>query len=138
MIRRLVCCLPAAILLFASPLAAQSESSDSLDLGRKYTQWFLDGHADSLWSAMDEPMRGRVGGLESIENMMDMVIDQVGEEAEVVSESVSVTDEGLIEYRRLSEFDMADERIVFIWRINPDGTLGGAGIRPESQAPPAN
>lgn len=135
MIRRLLICLPAAVLLLVSPLAAQS--SDSLSLGRKFTQWFIDGHADSLWNAMDDGMRGRVGSIESIEGMMDRVIERIGEETEVVSETVSATSDGLLEYRRLSEFDSAPERIVWIWRTTGDGTLTRAAIRPESEAPPA-
>ena len=135
---RIACGLTAITLLLAAPLAAQSESPDSLALGRKYTAWFFDGHSDSLWNAMGEATQGRLGGMEGIENMMDQVIDQIGEEVEVVSESAKVIDDGVLEYRRLAEFETAPERIVWIWRTNEEGQIVGAGIRPESQAPPAH
>ena len=135
---RIACGRTAGTLLFAAPLAAQSESPDSLALGRKFTGWFLDGYADSLWNLMGEIDRGRVGGAENIENMMDQIIDQIGDEAEVVSESAKFRDDGVLEYRRLSEYDVAPEPIVWIWRTNNEGQIVGMGIRPESQAPPAN
>jgi hypothetical protein len=135
---RIACGLTAVSLLFAAPLAAQSESQDSLALGRKFTGWFLDGYSDSLWNVMGEGFRERVGGIESIENMMDQIIDQIGDEAEVVSESAQLREDGVLEYRRLSEYDLGPEPIVWIWRINDEGEIVGASIRPESQAPPAN
>ena len=135
---RIACGLTAVTLLFAAPLAAQSESADSLELGRKYTGWFLDGESDSLWNVMGEGFRERVGGIEGIENMMDRVIDQVGDETDIVSETARLRDDGVLEYRRVSEFDLAPEPIVWIWRTNDEGQIVGAGIRPESQAPPAD
>jgi len=133
---RIACGLTAVTLLFAAPLAAQSESPDSLELGRKFTGWFFDGDSDSLWNAMGESMQGRLGSVESIQDMMDQVYDQIGEEAEVVSESAKLRDDGVVEYRRTAEFDGATERVVWIWRISAEGKLVGASIRPESQAPP--
>ncbi len=135
---RIACGLTAVTLLFAAPLAAQSESPDSLALGRKFTGWFFDGYADSLWNVMGEGTRGRLGGVEHIENMMDQMIERIGDEAEVVSESAQFRDDGVLEYRRLSEFDLAPESIVWIWRTNDEGQIVGMGIRPESQAPPAH
>jgi len=79
-----------------------------------------------------------MGGIEHIESMMDQIIDQIGYEAEVVSESAQVRDDGVLEYRRLSEYDLAPEPIVLIWRINDEGKIVGVSVRPESQAPPAN
>ncbi len=135
---RIACGLTAVTLLFAAPLAAKSESPDSLALGRKFTGWFFDGYADSLWNVMGEGTRGRLGGVGHIENMMDQMIDRIGDEAEVVSESAKLRDDGVLEYRRLSEYDLAPELIVWIWRINEEGQIVGMGIRPESQAPPAH
>ncbi|TDJ55878.1 MAG: hypothetical protein E2O47_03410 [Gemmatimonadetes bacterium] len=135
---RIACGLTAVTLLFAAPLAAQSESPDSLALGRKFTGWFVDGYADSLWNVMGEGTRGRIGSIENIESMMDQIIDQIGDEAEVVSESAKFGDDGVLEYRRLSEYDLAPEPIVWIWRINDEGKIVGVRILPESQAPPAN
>ncbi len=135
---RIACGLTAVTLLFAVPLAAQSESQDSLALGRKFTGWFFDGYADSLWNVMGEATRGRVGGVGHIENMMDQLLNQIGDEAEVVSESAKLRDDGVLEYRRLSEYDVAPEPIVWIWRTNDEGQIVGMSVRPESQAPPAN
>ena len=55
-----------------------------------------------------------------------------------MSESAKVIGDGVLEYRRLAEFETAPERIVWIWRTNEEGQIVGAGIRPESQAPPAH
>jgi len=59
-----------AFALFAAPLVAQTETPDSLALGRKFTSWMVDGHADSLWNAMDEATRRRIGNFETIETMV--------------------------------------------------------------------
>jgi hypothetical protein len=134
---RIVCGLTSVCLLFATPLVAQSESSDSLALGRQLTTWFFEGQSDSLWAAMGETFRERIGDVESIENMMDQIYNQAGDEVEVVSESASLNAEGVLEYRRVSEFDAADQNIVWIWRTDDTGKIVGASIRPESQAPPA-
>lgn len=132
---RILCGLTAITLLMAAPIAAQS-SPDSLALGRKYTGWFLDGASDSLWAVMDSAMQGRVGSIDNIENMMDQIGEQIGSEIDVVSETATMGDDGVLEYRRLSEWDMAPELVVMMWRINADGMLVGARIRPESQATP--
>jgi hypothetical protein len=132
---RFACGLAAVALLFAAPLAAQ-ESADSLELGRKYTGWFLDGHADSLWSVMIEEFQGEVGNVQAIEDMMDRIYDRIGEESEVVTETAKRREDGLMEYRRTSEFESAPERVVFIWRTDAQDKIVGASIRPASQAPP--
>jgi hypothetical protein len=134
---RFVCGLTSVCLLFAAPLAAQSEAPDSLARGRQLTTWFVEGQSDSLWAAMGETFRQRVGDIESIENMMDQIYNQAGDEVEVVSETAHLRDDGVLEYRRVSEFDASDENIVWIWRTNDVGEIVGAGIRPESPAPPA-
>jgi len=112
---RIACGLTAVTLLFAAPLAAQSESPDSLALGRKFTGWFFDGHSDSLWNVMGEATRGRVGGIENIENMMDQVLDQIGEEVEVVSESAKARDDSV----RLSAW-VSDPRVRHHRKIESD------------------
>lgn len=134
---RIVCGLASVCLLFAAPLAAQSESPDSLVLGRQFTTWFNAGQSDSLWAAMGDTFRQRVGDIEDIENMMDQIYNRAGDEVEVVSESAHLREDGVLEYRRVSVFDAADENIVWIWRTNDIGKIVGAGIRPESMAPPA-
>ena len=134
---RFACGLAAVALLFSAPLAAQ-ESADSLELGRKYTGWFLEGHADSLWSVMIEEFQGEVGNVEAIAAMIDRIYDRIGEESEVVTETAEHREDGTLEYRRLSEFETAPTRVVFIWRTDDQDKIVAASIRPESQAPPAN
>ena len=86
---------------------------------------------------MGESFQQRVGNIEGIEGMMDQVINQVGDEVDVVSETAHLREDGVLEYRRVSEFDASDENIVWIWRTDDTGQIVGAGIRPESQVPPA-
>ena len=54
MTSHIACAVFAVASLFAVPLAAQSESPDSLALDRKFTGWFLDGYSDSLWNMIGE------------------------------------------------------------------------------------
>ena len=106
--------LTAVTLLFAAPLGAQTETPDSLALGRKFTSWMVDGHADSLWNAMDEATRRRIGNFETIETMVDHMYDEIGEETAVVSETARLLDDGVWEYRRVSEYDAAPEAEKYI------------------------
>jgi hypothetical protein len=130
--------LTAVTLLFAAPLVAQTEIPDSLALGRKFTGWMVDGHADSLWNTMDEATRRRIGSLEIIGNMVDHMYEEIGEETAVVSETARLLDDGVWEYRRVSEFDAAPERMVWTWRSGKEGQIVGVSIRDESEPPPAN
>jgi hypothetical protein len=136
--RRFACGLAAVTLLAAAPLVAQTETPDSLALGRKFTGWMVDGHADSLWNAMDEATRRRIGNFETIEQMVDHMYEEIGEETAVVSETARLLDDGVWEYRRVSEFDGAAERMVWTWRSGTEGQIVGVSIRDESEPAPAN
>ena len=73
-------------LVFALPLAAQEARlpADSMEIGQKYTKWFLAYEADSLWSHMTPEMQERNGGIEHLVDMMDQVALQVGTDLGVV------------------------------------------------------
>jgi hypothetical protein len=107
-------------LVFAMPLSGQEAGlpADSMEIGLKYTKWFLAYEADSLWSHMTPEMRERNGGIDHLVDMMDQVALQVGTEVEVLEERY-VTRNGKRQF----------------WHT---GRLSGAGINPASQAPPVD
>lgn len=134
--RRSIIALAALSAAVAGRAQAQANDDMVLERGRQLTMWFYDGEADSLWAAMTESFRERVGTAESVRDMMAMVATQAGMETEVVSENVYQHESGAHEYRRIGTFDASTENIVVLWRVDDDGMIVSAGIRPESMAPP--
>lgn len=123
-------------LVFALPLAAQEARlpADSMEIGQKYTKWFLAYEADSLWSHMTPEMQERNGGVDHLVDMMDQVALQVGTEMEVLEERY-VTRNGKPQFWHTGRFSEMPEPIQIRWVIEPDGRISGAGINPASQAP---
>lgn len=123
-------------LVFALPLAAQEARlpADSMEIGQKYTKWFLAYEADSLWSHMTPEMQERNGGVDHLVDMMDQVALQVGTEVEVLEERY-VTRNGKPQFWHTGRFSEMPEPIQIRWVIEPDGRISGAGINPASQAP---
>ena len=126
-------------LAVALPLSAQEARlpADSMEIGQKYTKWFLAYEADSLWSHMTPEMQERNGGIEHLVDMMDQVALQVGTEVEVLEERY-VTRNGKAQFWHTGLFSELAEPIQIRWVIEPDGKISGAGINPASQAPPVD
>jgi len=134
--RRSIMALAALCAVMAGRVQAQDSDDMVLERGRQLTTWFYDGEADSLWAAMTDSFRERVGTAESLRDMMAMVATQAGMETDVVSENVYQHQSGAHEYRRIAAFDASTENIVVLWRVDDDGMIVSAGMRPESMAPP--
>ena len=113
--------------------AAPHLPPDSMELGRKYIEWWFDGQVDSLRSVMTAEVQERMTE-DVLLARMDMVEEQIGFPTEVVEEKY-VMRNGMPQYWYTAEFDTAPEPFMIRWVITPDGKIDGMGLNPASMAP---
>ena len=128
------CSLAAAA---ASAHAQTALPADSLELARKYTQWFYTGRADSLVAHHDEASRKMLGAGERLQTMLLELTARAGTETEVLEEKF-VTRNGRRQYWRTAKFSQFAEPVLLRWVLTPRGELAGIGLGPKSQAPPVD
>lgn len=119
----------------AEPLADMP--ADSMAIGDEYVSWFLDYDAESLREKFNDRMKERTGSVGDMIDMMGQFFDQVGVQEEVVSQRYWIRD-GSRQFWHTAKFSEVDENIVIRFVIEPDGTITGIGINPESQNPPVD
>lgn len=107
---------------------------DSMEIGRKYVDWFLNMQVDSLYAVMTPEMQERRSKEEIFEGMTQIFM-RAGEAGDMVSEKY-VMREGMPQYWYTGEFSEAPEPVQIRFVIMPDGRISGIGINLESQAPP--
>ena len=125
----------AALILSGASLEAQQRlPADSMELARKYTQWFYTGMADSLLAHMDSANRPDMT-VARIEQAMSNVAARAGNEVSVIEEKF-ITRNGNRQYWRTAKMDILEEPFLLRWVMTPKGEIGGVGMGPLSQAPP--
>ena len=124
--------LPVLALLQAAPAP---QRPDSLALARQYTVWFYTGEVDSLIkhhpadAQRDTTLRRRITA------RMEELAVRAGTETAVIEEKF-VKRNGATQYWRSAKFTDFAEPLLLRWVMHPDGTIGGMGMGPLSQAPP--
>lgn len=125
--------LPVLALFQAAPAAPRHP--DSLALARQYTVWFYTGEVDSLIAHYSTESRRDTTLRHDITAQMEQLALRAGTETAVIEEKF-VKRNGRTQYWRTAKFTDFGEPILLRWVINPDGTIGGMGLGPRSQAPP--
>jgi len=121
------------LLLQTPPQAPQRR--DTLALARQYTVWLYTGQVDSLFAhhpadaQRDTTLRSRIRG------SVEQLALRAGTETAVIEEKF-VKRNGRTQYWRTAKFSDFAEPLLVRWVLNPDGTIGGIGMGPLSQAPP--
>jgi hypothetical protein len=129
----------ALVALLVAPAAALAQDAtphlppDSMELGRKYIEWWFGAEVDSLRSVMTEEMQERWSEELTLERM-DMVAEQIGFPTKVVEEKYMMRN-GMPQYWYTAEFDTAPEAFMVRWVITPEGKIDGIGLNPASMAP---
>lgn len=127
-----VVCLLAA----ASPLRAQiAAPMDSLELGRKATDWFYLGQTDSLWSHVADTTdwESQADFATRTKGMLQDLVERAGFEDSLISEEF-VKRHGQTQYWRTARFQSIDEPVMLRWVI-VGGRIGGIGMNLASDAP---
>ena len=127
--------LVSTLVLSAHALPAQQRlPADSMELGRKFTQWLYTSQADSLlayWLQDDErPMTSA-----DIERAGLQIASRAGNEVSVIEEKF-ITRNGARQYWRTAKMDILQEPFLLRWVITAEGKIAGIGMGPASQAPP--
>lgn len=123
-----------ALLLQAQPPAPQKP--DSLALARQYTVWLYTGQVDSLFAHHPADAQKDTTLRQRIRASVDQLALRAGTETRVIEEKF-VKRNGRTQYWRTATFsDFPAEPLLVRWVLNPDGTIGGIGMGPLSQAPP--
>lgn len=120
--------------LLQAPTTAP-QKPDSLALARQYTVWFYTGQADSLIAHYAASARADTSLRRQLTSRMEMVAVRAGTEMAVIEEKF-VKRNGATQYWRTAKFSDMSEPFLLRWVMNPDGTIGGIGLGPLSQAPP--
>lgn len=129
---------PGAVAQDADPAVSDGPHlpADSMEIGRKYVDWFLIMEVDSLFAHMTEEMQARRTKEEMFDGMSQMFA-QAGLPGDMVSEKY-VMRNGMPQYWYTTEFENMPEPIQIRFVIEPDGQISGIGMNPESQAPPTD
>lgn len=129
--------------LLVGPVRAQEAAgaprlpADSMELGATYIDWILDYRADSLWAHFSPDMRENFGSTGDFLDGMAEILGGIGGQQHVVSDRYWMRN-GKPQYWHTAKFDKVDEPVVFRIVIEPDGTISGLGVNPESQNPPVD
>ena len=128
-----------AALILAAPVAAQSAPvtrDDSLAVGRKIVTWVYESATDSLWNRFGPQLRQALGSRDGLQNQLDQMMIQLGNETGVVSETLAAKDGNLL-YTREANFEMMTND-TGVWRLEiaPDGTIVAGGLQPKSRIQP--
>ena len=128
---------PAVVcLLAAAPLSAQiAAPMDSLELGRKATDWFYLGQTDSLWNHVSDTTdwNSRSDFATRTKGMLQDLVERAGFEDSLISEEF-VKRHGQTQYWRTARFQSIDEPVMLRWVI-VGGRIGGIGMNLASDAP---
>lgn len=120
-----------------APLSAQNPAPmDSLELGRKASEWFYSGNLDSLWAhqrdTTDWESRSKFD--EEWKDRLYELTQRAGFEEEVLDEEF-VKRNGQTQYWRTARFNlMISEPLMIRWVII-DGSLAGFGLNLASNPP---
>jgi hypothetical protein len=109
---------------------------DSMEIGRRYSQWLINGVADSLLAHFDSAGKTRAAEARAaIDRTTIQIAAQAGTESKVLEEKY-ITRGGRRQYWRTSEFSNMTEPLLIRFVISEKGEIMGSGVGPKSQAPP--
>ena len=108
-----------------------------MELGATYVDWMLDYRADSLWARFDDGMRENSGSAGDLKDRLGGLFQQIGDQRRMISQRYWMRN-GKPQFWHTAEFSGVPEPVVIRLVIEPDGTISGMGINPQSQNPPVD
>lgn len=120
------------IAALATIVLAQPAEEDSLERGRELTAAFYAGEMEPIAAAFVAEMTDAVGGEDGLLAFRDQLLQQYGEEVEVLEEHVEVLGD-LMVYTRVARFSNYGGPMIVQWALQPDGKIGGFNV--QAQAP---
>lgn len=129
-----------AILFFGLVSSSQAQAvlpPDSMEIGRKYVDWFLEGKVDSLWAYTTERFQNQAGSPDAYEERSEMIAIRAGVREEVVEDKY-VRRNGMPQFWHTANFSNMPEPLVIRMIITSGGKIDGMGMNPQSQNPPTD
>ena len=125
-----------AVAAGAVPAAAQQADSAGIARGRQYTQWVLEGRADTLWALFTPQMRTAIPSVQAMTAMQQQIQGQLGAETEVLTERMMNPSPapGLDVYVRTSRFAGAPVVLQLVLATDSAGMIHGLTLRPQQAA----
>jgi hypothetical protein len=126
----------AIALATAAPLSAQiAPPMDSLELGRKASEWFFHGTTDSIWAHVADTTawKSKAAFVDGLKANLSQLVGVAGFEQTVLKEEF-VKRHGQTQYWRTGQYTNLDDPIMIRWVI-VGGRINGFGMNPASQAP---
>jgi hypothetical protein len=120
----------------AAPLSAQiAPPMDSLELGRKASEWFFHGATDSIWAHVADTTawKSKAAFVDGLKANLSQLVGVAGFEQTVLKEEF-VKRHGQTQYWRTGQYTNLDDPIMIRWVI-VGGRINGFGMNPASQAP---
>ncbi|HET7603770.1 MAG TPA: hypothetical protein VFK36_12180 [Gemmatimonadales bacterium] len=126
----------AVTLLAAVPLSAQiAPPMDSLELGRKASDWFFHGQSDSLWAHVADTTawKSKAEFADELKSSLAQLVSRAGFEVKLLKEEF-VKRHGQTQYWRTGQYTTFDDPVMIRWVI-VGGRIAGFGMNPADQAP---
>jgi len=129
-----------ALLLFVVVAASAAVGArgvaapDPLTLGRQYAAWFHAGETDRIWQHFSPEMKKIAGSAEGLKTFRDTMIQQVGNETNVLEEHVQTTGSGAMLYERIASFSAAPSPWLMKCAVGSDGAVTGFFFGPAALA----
>ncbi len=137
---RATCAALTLALLASDPARADAQQrlpSDSLAIARRWSGWFLTGHADSLAATATPDFLADMGGVDGLRDAQGMVAQRAGLAMRVIEERF-VWRNGRRQYWRTMEMTNFPEPFVMRFVMLESGRLAGLGLGPLSAVPAAD
>lgn len=119
----------------SAPTAGTSNDS-AMRSGRELSKLFLHDDIDAVWARMTPQMQSALGGAPALAGFRAKLAHDLGEEQEVIDESIAV-DSGMHVYERTSRWSKLPAPVVMQWALDDAGRVLGFMVKPKPQAAPS-
>jgi murein DD-endopeptidase MepM/ murein hydrolase activator NlpD len=116
-----------SMLLVLPTFAPAADDTATLAMGRELTKLYLAGETSIVWARMDPVMQRFLQSEESFSQFRKRSQSELGDESELLSETVQRQD-GFAIYERTSRWSAAEAPRVMRWEYSSEGSIVGFGI----------
>jgi hypothetical protein len=136
-VTRFLSCVAAAALVTPALAAQTMDEQQVLERGRQVAATWWDADGPQLWDMLAPAFQAQLGDVEPLLQNRDRLVDEFGEEAEVLREAVEPLGENM-QYWRVIELESGPEPFILQLVIQPDGlvAVGRGGWQSELGGPP--
>lgn len=124
------------LFVLSTPLAGADEADPNLELAREHVQNFYAGELDGLWDAFTDEMKKALGSKAGFAMFQAQTGAQLGEESEVLNESL-VNVGAFRDYLRTVSFEQFEGPLHVRLVLREDDRIAGFSISPQQEPAPS-